>query len=58
MITVYNFEQHDLNINTNIVSKSKATLEAIERNPRAKILLETAEQVDASKIDGNGHYRP
>ncbi len=58
MTMVYTFEEHDVLTNSTIASKSKATLEAIARNPRAIARLETGEFVDPSKIDGNGHYRP
>lgn len=58
MTMVYTFEENDVLTNTTVASKSKATLEAIARNPRATIRIETGEFVDPSKIDGNGHYRP
>ncbi|MDQ5986519.1 MAG: hypothetical protein CSYNP_02249 [Syntrophus sp. SKADARSKE-3] len=54
-LTVYQFRVFDINQGMNVLAKRMATLEAINTINGAPI-METAQEVDATEVDGNGHY--
>lgn len=57
MVTVYSFKRYDINADENPQMPRKATIEAIkacEGDP----IEGTAEEVDASRLDGNGFLKP
>jgi hypothetical protein len=55
-VTVYDFEAFDIVEGEMVRSQRPATLEAIARIQKANLLEETAQEVDASQVDGNGFY--
>jgi hypothetical protein len=54
-VTVYCFTGYHINTDQTINSKHMATLEAIKKSSGVP-LMETAKEVDASELDGNGFY--
>ena len=57
MVTVYAFTRHDIGTDKEGHRPVKATRETIERISAA-IIEASAEEVDASLLDGLGYYRP
>jgi hypothetical protein len=53
--TVYYFKRWDMNVGQMVPSKRMATLKAI-KDLGGVPLMETAKEVDASELDGNGFY--
>jgi len=54
-LTVYQFKVFDINQGINVLGKRMATLEAIN-NVNGEPIMETALDVSATEVDGNGHY--
>jgi hypothetical protein len=52
-VTVYAFQIADKDLNSNVIAPRKATREAIEQL-RCTPIMDTAEEVEPSRLDGNG----
>jgi hypothetical protein len=57
-VTVYNFTAYDIESDTDDRRPVKATREKIKTLAGAVIIEASAEEVDASLLDGQGFYRP
>ena len=55
-VSVYRFKRYDINSDEHLSSSTYATLEAIKQFGCIP-LLETAIQIEESKLDGNGKYK-
>ena len=57
-MTVYSFEVWDQQQGAYIAQRLKSPAARIERIARARIIIGTAEEVDASALDPQGRYNP
>jgi len=57
-VTVYDFTAYDIQTDTNDPRPVKATREKIQTLAGAQIIEASAEEIDASLLDGQGFYRP
>jgi len=57
-VMVYYFTQYNIVTDEKVHSSRPATLEAIGKIENAIVLEETAQEVDTSRLDGDGFYTP
>ena len=57
-VMVYYFTQYNIVTDETVHSARPATLEAIGKIENAIVLEETAQEVDTSRLDGDGFYTP